>query len=75
MYKEIGRSSCTSILIGKKASIDGSVIIGRNEDAKTAWPKHLAFNAHRIIENNHFKSKDNKFEIDLPKEAFLFFNT
>ena len=38
-----GRSSCTSILIGKKASLDGSVIIGRNEDSRTAWPKHLAF--------------------------------
>ncbi len=36
-----GRSSCTSILIGKKASLDGSVIIGRNEDSRTAWPKHL----------------------------------
>ncbi|PTU99446.1 hypothetical protein DB336_14810, partial [Lacticaseibacillus rhamnosus] len=39
MNNVIGRSSCTSILIGKKASLTGSVIIGRNEDAKTAWPK------------------------------------
>lgn len=75
MQTKIGRSSCTSILVGKNATIDQSVIIGRNEDAKTAWPKHLAFNKHRIIENNHFKSKDNKFEIDLPSEVFSYSST
>lgn len=72
----VGRSSCTSILIGKKASLNGSVIIGRNEDAKTAWPKHLAFNAHqKNTQNNHFKSKDNKFEMDLPSERFAYSST
>ncbi|GMM17537.1 C69 family dipeptidase [Lactobacillus amylovorus] len=75
MNTKIGRSSCTSILIGKKASLTGSIVIGRNEDAKTAWPKHLAFNAHKIIKNNHFKSKDNKFEMDLPKERFSYSST
>ena len=52
----------------------GSVVIGRNEDAKTL-AKHLAFNAHKIIQNNHFKSKDNKFEMDLPKERFSYSST
>ena len=75
MSTKMGRSSCTSILIGKKASLNGSVIIGRNEDAKTAWPKHLAFNKHETIENNHFKSRDNKFEIDLPNEKFAYSST
>ncbi len=75
MYKEIGRSSCTSILIGKNATVDGSVIIGRNEDAKTAWPKHLAFNSHQTIKNNIFKSKDNKFQMELPNEAFSYSST
>ncbi|MCI6230371.1 MAG: C69 family dipeptidase, partial [Lactobacillus johnsonii] len=56
MTSPVGRSSCTSILIGKNATVDGSVIIGRNEDAKTAWPKHLAFNSHQTIKNNIFKS-------------------
>ncbi|MCT7710430.1 MAG: C69 family dipeptidase, partial [Lactobacillus iners] len=32
MIKKVGRSACTSILIGKKATIDQSIIIGRNED-------------------------------------------
>lgn len=75
MNTTIGRSSCTSILIGKKASLTGSVVIGRNEDAKTAWPKHLAFNPHKAIPNNHFKSKDNKFEMDLPEERFSYSST
>ena len=69
MTSPVGRSSCTSILIGKKATVDNSVIIGRNEDAKTAWPKHLAFNQHQIKKHNIFKSKDNKFEITLPDEC------
>ncbi len=34
-------SACTSILIGKTASVDGSVMIGRNEDSRPAWPKHF----------------------------------
>lgn len=66
----MGRSACTSILIGKKATIDQSIIIGRNEDCKTAWPKHLAFNQHQVKINNIFKSKANKFTIDLPNEIF-----
>lgn len=76
MTTEIGRSSCTSILIGKKASLNGSVIIGRNEDAKTAWPKHLAFNQHeKNVKDNHFKSNDNNFELDLPTEKFAYSST
>lgn len=29
-------SDCTAIIVGKKASIDGSTIIARDEDAHTA---------------------------------------
>ena len=72
--KTHGRSSCTSILIGKKASLDGSVIIGRNEDSRTAWPKHLAFH-QRQAGAQTFKSHDNKFTIDLPEEAFAYSST
>lgn len=76
MTTKIERSSCTSILIGKNASLSGSVIIGRNEDAKTAWPKHLAFNQHETgLKNNIFKSKDNKFEIKLPNEKYSYSST
>ena len=30
--KQIKRSACTSIMVGKKASLDGSAFISRNED-------------------------------------------
>ncbi|RZM15574.1 cytochrome c oxidase subunit II [Lactobacillus delbrueckii] len=61
-------------MIGKKASLDGSVIIGRNEDSRTAWPKHLAFH-QRQAGSRTFKSHDNKFTIDLPEEAFAYSST
>ncbi|EHE88197.1 Peptide hydrolase [Lactobacillus delbrueckii subsp. bulgaricus CNCM I-1632] len=61
-------------MIGKKASLDGSVIIGRNEDSRTAWPKHLAFH-QRQAGAKTFKSHDNKFTIDLPEEAFAYSST
>ncbi|WP_125604494.1 C69 family dipeptidase [Lapidilactobacillus bayanensis] len=70
--KQIGRSSCTSILIGKNATADGSVIIGRNEDSRTAWPKHLQFNTRTTQKNAIFKSKDNKFQMALPEVAFQY---
>lgn len=70
------RSSCTSILIGKKASLNGSVIIGRNEDAKTAWPKHLAFRQEKKQATaNQFHSKANKFIITLPRHQFAYSST
>ncbi|GHN24631.1 dipeptidase [Lactobacillus delbrueckii] len=61
-------------MIGKKASLDGSVIIGRNEDSRTAWPKHLVFH-QRQAGARTFKSHDNKFTIDLPEEAFAYSST
>ena len=59
-------SACTSILIGKKASRDGSIMIGRNEDAKAAWPKRLVVHARGEMPSQ-FVSKDTKLELTLPK--------
>ena len=59
-------SACTSILIGKKASRDGSIMIGRNEDAKAAWPKRLIVHARGEMPSQ-FVSKDTKLELTLPK--------
>lgn len=61
-------SACTSILVGKKASIDGSVMIGRNEDAKSAWPKHFVVHPHGELESQ-FKSSDNHFRVNLPEPS------
>lgn len=65
------RSSCTSILIGKRASADGSVMIGRNEDAKSAWPKHLIKHPAQTVQTP-FVSKDSGVSIDLPTHALAY---
>ncbi|WP_105956003.1 C69 family dipeptidase [Apilactobacillus quenuiae] len=66
-------SACTSILIGKNASIDGSTIIGRNEDCKATWPKHFIVHQHKEYQNvQEFKSNDNKFKIKLPKIQYKY---
>lgn len=61
-------TACTSILIGKDASIDGTIMIGRNEDAKAAWPKHMVVHQRGEMPN-HFISKDTRLELDLSEES------
>ncbi|TGD17912.1 C69 family dipeptidase [Levilactobacillus suantsaiihabitans] len=63
-------SACTSILVGRKATMDGSVIIGRNEDAKAAWPKHFVVHpAQSATTPQQFVSTDNGFTMPLPQTA------
>ena len=63
-------SACTSILIGPRATTDGSVIIGRNEDAKAAWPKHFVVHpATTATTPQTFVSQDNGFTMPLPLHA------
>ncbi|WP_225047187.1 C69 family dipeptidase [Lacticaseibacillus kribbianus] len=67
------RSSCTSILIGKGASADGSVMIGRNEDSKAAWPKHVVVHPEETRDSAPtFTSKDNGFTMVLPAHALKY---
>lgn len=64
-------SACTSILVGKKASIDGTIMIGRNEDAKAAWPKKFVVHQRGSL-GNTFISKETKVEIPLPSPSFKY---
>ncbi|XIF20240.1 MAG: C69 family dipeptidase [Acetilactobacillus jinshanensis] len=67
------RLACTSILIGKKASTDGSVMIGRNEDSRAAWPKHYVVHPHQELKSSPvFKSHDNQFKLNLPKVRYKY---
>lgn len=60
-------SACTSILVGKQASADGSIFIGRNEDSKAAWPKHFVSHARKTCTKAPvFKSKETGFQLTLP---------
>lgn len=66
------RSSCTSILIGKAASADGSVIIGRNEDSKASWPKHFVKRPARTEPVADFVSPETGVTIPLPDTAYAY---
>ncbi len=65
--------SCTTLLVGKKASFNGSTIIARNDDSPSGifHVKKL-----KIIKENEngeiYKSKISKIEIKLPKESLKY---
>lgn len=72
-YNKKGLSACTSILVGKKASIDGSTMIGRNEDAKPSWPKHFVIHPRKeFTESQKYLSKENGFKMELPQTQFKY---
>ena len=62
--------ACTTILVGKKATYDGSTMIARNEDAMFV-PKKM-----RVItpdkQSKQYKSKISKLTIDLPKNPMRY---
>ncbi len=62
--------ACTTVLVGKGATADGSTIIARSEDADTANPKRVVVHpATTNPEGAVFESKVNNFKIELPKDA------
>lgn len=62
----IPASACTTVLVGKKASTDGSTIIARNEDSRTAWTKRFVVHPHTDNGQTNYVSKGNQFSITLP---------
>ncbi|MGM0240340.1 dipeptidase [Enterococcus sp. AZ103] len=60
------KGSCTTVLVGKKASIDGSTMISRNDDG------HEALDPQRFVvvspeeQPRHYKAVISGVEIDLP---------
>lgn len=63
--------ACTSVLVGKDASEDGSTMIARNEDMGTAWSKHFYVREANKNEQK-FESKGNGFSLELPKEQLKY---
>lgn len=59
-------SACTTVLVGKKASADGSTMIARNEDVDTAWAKHFVYHQPNNNGPTQYVSKDNQFTVDVP---------
>ena len=59
--------ACTTILVGKKASYDGSTMIARNDDSGSGsfTPKKFVV-IHPSEQPTHYKSEISHVEIDLP---------
>lgn len=64
-------SACTTILVGKKASLDGSTMIARNDDTfRPITPQKFIIHPEAKGEKGRkIKSWLNKFEMDLPEDA------
>lgn len=67
-------SACTSILVGKAASIDGSTMIARNDDtfhvlAPHRFYMHPAWHGEKDL---HVKSPLNGFEAPLPENGYRY---
>lgn len=64
-------SACTTILVGKKASVDGSTMIARNDDTfRPITPqKFIIYPEVKGEKGRKIKSWLNKFAMDLPEDA------
>lgn len=64
-------SACTTILVGKKASVDGSTMIARNDDTfRPITPQKFVIQpAVNGEKGRKIRSWINKFEMDLPEKA------
>lgn len=63
-------SACTSILVGKNATADGSTLIGRNEDSRAAWAKKFVVHPHQEFDEPQLftsSDADHPFTMTLPK--------
>lgn len=65
MNKRI-KGSCTTILVGKKASIDGSTIISRNDDGHEALDPERLVVVNPADQPKHYQSVISKVKVDLP---------
>lgn len=65
--------SCTTILVGKKASFDGSTMIARNDDSSGGHytPKKMAVGDSES-QKSPYRSVLSKVEVPLPERAFRF---
>lgn len=64
--KHTNHSTCTTILVGKDASYDGSTIIARNEDAGVAVNPKKFIAVQPADQPRDYQAKLSKFSIKLP---------
>lgn len=61
---------CTTILVGKKATVDGSTIISRNDDGRFETKHIIVVNPDK--QPKKYKSVISHLEIELPKKALRY---
>lgn len=73
MDKKIQRFSCTTILVGKKASYDGSTMVARTEDSQNGdfTPKKMIV-VKPEDQPRHYRSVQSSFEMDLPDNPMTY---
>ncbi|XIF20056.1 MAG: C69 family dipeptidase [Acetilactobacillus jinshanensis] len=65
--------ACTAILVGKKATVDGSTIVARNEDGYgPVGPKRFIVRPARDKSHNMYVSHETGAKIPLPKHAYRY---
>ncbi len=66
--------ACTSILVGKKAAMDGNNLIARNDDTFSPLnlQKFVVNSAVNGEKGRKIKSWLNKFEMDLPEDTYRY---
>lgn len=76
MTDRIELSACTSIMVGKKASMDGATYISRNEDRLNAiYPKRVI--VQPAVSNRHetYVSAYNKMTMPYPESGYRYTST
>lgn len=65
--------SCTTLLVGKSASYDGSTIVARNDDSGSGKYDPKKFVAVKPEDQpRHYKSVISHMELDLPEDPCLY---
>ncbi|WP_125702525.1 C69 family dipeptidase [Lacticaseibacillus daqingensis] len=71
MTKRI-KGSCTTILVGKNASLDGSTIIARNEDGNSPLHPQKFVLVKPEDQPRHYQSVLSRFNLDLPENPLAY---
>jgi dipeptidase len=66
--------ACTSIFAGKDATTNGSVLISRNEDYSSAWPKHFKVHESQSFEAGETQVFYNGLEVPRPLETLKYYS-
>lgn len=73
--KIVEKHTCTTLLVGKKATLDGSTIVCREEDYGNAFDPQRFVYVKAADQPRHYESKTTAFKIDLPDDPVGYTST